>query len=60
MQKVFELSVDDLAVYENLQLYMSNCFNSICDYNLYRKIAGYKLDENYISSETNNIIINCN
>lgn len=52
MKKVLELSVDDLAVYENLQLYKNHCSDYTSDDNIYRKLAGYTLDEGYISNET--------
>ena len=57
MKKVLELSVDDLAVYENLQLYKNHCSDYTCDDNIYRKLAGYTLDEGYISNETRRRII---
>ncbi len=57
MTKVLELSVNDLAVYENLQLYKNHCSDDTTEGNLYRKLAGYKLDEDYISRETKNRII---
>lgn len=52
MKKVLELSVNDLAVYENLQLYKNHCSDYTSDDNIYRKLAGYTLDEGYISNET--------
>ena len=52
MKKVLELSVNDLAVYENLQLYKNHCSDYTSDDNIYRKLAGYILDEEYVSSET--------
>lgn len=57
MDKVLELSVNDLAVYENLQLRKNHCSDDTTDDNTYRKLAGYKLDEEYISKETKNRII---
>lgn len=55
--KVLQLSVNDLAVYENLQLRKNHCSDDTTDDNTYRKLAGYKLDEEYISKETKNRII---
>lgn len=55
--KVLELSVDDLAIYENLQLYKNHCSDDTSEDNTYRKLAGYKLDEEYISKETKNRLI---
>lgn len=57
MRKVLELSVNDLAVYENLQLYKNHCLDYITEDNIYRKLAGYRLDETYISKETHKKII---
>lgn len=55
--KVLELSVDDLAIYENLQLYKNHCSDDTSEDNTYRKLAGYKLDEEYISKETKSRLI---
>lgn len=60
MRKVLELSVNDLAVYENIQLHKNHCSDSITEENTYRKLAGYLLDENYISKETKKEITCCN
>lgn len=60
MKKVLELSVNDLAVYENVQLHKNHCSDSITEENTYRKLAGYLLDENYISKETVKQITSCN
>lgn len=57
MKKVLELSVDDLAVYENIQLHKNHCSNYSTEDNTYRKLAGYMLNEEYISKETKNRII---
>ncbi len=57
MKKVLELSVDDLAVYENIQLHKNHCSNYSTEDNTYRKLAGYMLNERYISNETYNRII---
>lgn len=58
MKKVLELSVNDLAVYENIQLYQNQCSDSTTEENTYRKLAGYLLDENYISNQSKNNIQN--
>lgn len=58
LKKVKELSVNDLAVYENIQLYKNHCSDFTIDENIYRKLAGYLLNENYISRETRNNKIN--
>lgn len=58
LKKVKELSVNDLAVYENIQLYKNHCSDFTIDENIYRKLAGYLLNENYISKETRNNKIN--
>ena len=50
MKKVLELSVDDLVIYENLHFY-----KNIDDFekkNIYRELAGYKLNKEYIKNET--------
>lgn len=60
MKNVLELSVNDLSVYENIQLYKNHCFDVVTEDNIYRKLAGYLLDENYISKETNMKIACCN
>ena len=52
MKKVMELSEDDIAIYENLQLYRNHCSDYTVEDNLYRKLAGYKLNEKYVSNET--------
>ncbi len=57
MKKVLELSVNDLAVYENLQLHKNHCSDYTSEDNIYRKLAGYMLDAEYISSETSRRII---
>ena len=51
------LSVDDLAVYENIQLHKNHCSNYSTEDNTYRKLAGYMLNERYISNETYNRMI---
>lgn len=54
MTKVKELSVDDLAVYENTEFSKINFTNYTCiERNDYRKIAGYQLNEKYIERESN-------
>lgn len=58
LKKVKKLSVNDLAVYENIQLYKNHCSDFTIDENIYRKLAGYLLNENYISKETRNNKIN--
>ena len=58
MKKVLELSVNDLVVYENIQLYKNHCSDFTIDENIYRKLAGYLLNENYISKKTRNNKIN--
>lgn len=52
MKKVTELSEDDIAIYENLQLYRNHCSDYTVEDNLYRKLVGYKLNEKYVSNET--------
>ena len=52
MKKVMELSEDDIAIYENLQLYRNHCSDYTVEDNLYRKLSGYKLNEKYVSNET--------
>ncbi len=56
MKMVLELSINDLAVYENVMLYKNHCSDYTVEENLYRKLIGYKLNENYIKNETNKII----
>ena len=64
MKKVLELSVEQLAIYENIQLYKCGCYskaNDYVDYNnldylstidSYRKLAGYNLNSISIRYET--------
>ena len=40
------------GTYENLQLYRNHCSDYTVEDNLYRKLAGYKLNEKYVSNET--------
>ena len=58
MKKVVELSDDDLVIFENKQLIINNCYDSKYEDNIYRKLAGYSLDENYISMRTNEFLTN--
>lgn len=60
LKKVKELSVNDLAVYENIQLHKNHYLDSVTEENTYRKLAGYLLDEIYISKETIKQITSCN
>ena len=56
MKKVVELSDDDLVIFENEQLIINNCYDSKYEDNIYRKLAGYYLNENYISMKTNKFL----
>ena len=60
LKKVKELSVNDLAVYEYIQLHKNHYLDSVTEENTYRKLAGYLLDEIYISKETIKQITSCN
>lgn len=57
MKKVIESSVEDLAVYENIQLLKSNCYDDT-KLNQYRKYTGYSFDNNYVNYETYDYIDN--
>lgn len=57
LKKVKELSLNDLAVYENVQLYKNHYLDYINEENTYRKLAGYLLDENYTSRKTKKEIL---
>ena len=48
MKKVLELSIDDLAVYEHINLISKGCYMYENESNLYGKLAGYKFNEEYI------------
>lgn len=52
MKKVVELSLDELAIYENKKFKENNCYDSRASSNYYRRLAGYVLDERYIREET--------
>lgn len=60
LQKVKELSIEDLAIYENRHLIMNNDFDYHVEKNTYQKLAGYVLNENYISKEIRKYITSCN
>ena len=52
MKKVVELSLDELAIYENRKFKENNCYDGRASSNYYRRLAGYVLDERYIKEET--------
>jgi len=52
MKKVVELSLEELAIYENKKFKENNCYDSKARCNTYRRLAGYVLDESYIGEET--------
>ena len=52
MKKVVELSLDELAIYENKKFKENNCYDYRASSNYYRRLAGYVLDENYIREKT--------
>lgn len=54
LKKVKELSVADLAIYENTQLMINDCCDYYIENNIYRKLAGYSLNEEYISKHSKN------
>lgn len=60
LKKVKELSVEDLAIYEIQHLIMNNDFDYYVEKNTYQKLAGYVLNENYISKEKMKNITSCN
>ena len=56
LKKVKELSDTELAIYEIQQLIINNDFDYYVEKNTYQKLAGYVLNENYISKETRKYI----
>lgn len=52
MKKAVELSLEELAIYENKKFKENNCYDSKARCNTYRRLAGYVLDEDYIREET--------
>lgn len=50
--KVKELSINDIAIYENMQLMINCCCDCYTENNIYRKLSGYSLDEKYISKQS--------
>lgn len=52
MKKVVELSLDELAIYENKKFKENNCYDHRASSNYYRRLAGYVLDESYIRYES--------
>ncbi len=52
MKKVVELSLEELAIYENKKFKENNCYDNKARCNTYRRLAGYVLDESYIGEET--------
>ena len=59
LKKVKELSAEDLAIYENQHLIMNNDFDYYVEKNTYQKLAGYVLNEDYISKETRKQFTSC-
>ena len=60
LKKVKELSVEDLAIYENQHLIKNNYFDYYVEKNTYQKLSGYVFNENYISKEIRKYITSCN
>lgn len=52
LKKVKELSINDIAIYENMQLMINCCCDYYTENNIYRKLSGYSLDEKYISKQS--------
>lgn len=52
MKKVIELSLEELAIYENKKFKENNCYDRGAWSNTYRRLAGYVLDEGYIREVT--------